>query len=145
MQGKSNKERRIFIDTNVLIGYYRGIKHDVSAMKFLLKLQDYECYTSVLAIAQAISTCQGSKKNKEAKCTVASFMKSLMGKIKVIGLTDKDILDAMELPTNDLEDNIQYVIGSKLSCYYYITNNIKDYKFNNISPISPKKIYKIGI
>ncbi len=68
-----------------------------------------------------------------------------MGKVKVIGLTDKDILDAMELPTNDLEDNIQYVVGSKLSCYYYITNNIKDYKFNNIAPISPKKIYRIGI
>lgn len=145
MQEKSNKERRIFIDTNVLVGFYRGIKHDVAAMKFLFKLKDYECYTSALAVAQTISTCQGNKKKKGAKEDIAAFVKSLIGKVKIIGSTDKDIEAALDLPTNDLEDNIQYIVGSKLSCYYYITNNIKDYKFNNISPILPKKIYKIGI
>jgi hypothetical protein len=31
-----NKERRIFIDTNVLIGFYHGIKKDVEAMNYLL-------------------------------------------------------------------------------------------------------------
>ncbi|MBO5974984.1 MAG: type II toxin-antitoxin system VapC family toxin [Paludibacteraceae bacterium] len=140
-----NKERRIFIDTNVLIGFYHGIKKDVEAMNYLLKLKNYECYTSALAIAQTISTCQGSKKRKIAKDAIIQFIKQLMGKINVIGFTDKDILNAMNLPTNDIEDNIQYVIGSKLSCYYYITNNIKDYKFNNISPILPKNVRTINV
>lgn len=144
-QNRANKERRIFIDTNVLIGYYRGLKHDVAAMKYLLKLKDYECYTSALAIAQTISTCQGRKKGKISKDTIVRFVKPLMGKIQIIGFSDKDISSALEMQTNDLEDNMQYVIGSKLSCYYYITNNVKDYKFNNISPVLPQNVRTINV
>lgn len=139
-----NKERRIFIDTNVLIGYFRGQKQDVTAMEHLFRLRDYECYTSVLAIAQTISTCQGSKKAKMDKSKIMSFIKLLSHRVHFIGFTDKDIDSAFDMPGNDVEDNIQYVIGSKLQCYYYVTHNIKDYKFNNISPVLPGNARTIG-
>lgn len=144
MSDRANRERRIFIDTNILIGSFRQQKHDVAALKYLLKLKDYECFTSALAIAQTISICQGKRKSKVSKDDIITFIKPLMTKIKVIGYTDKDIEAAFSLPSNDLEDNIQYVIGSKLGCYYYITNNVKDYKFNNISPILPQNVRTIS-
>lgn len=144
MSNKANRERRIFIDTNVLVGYYRNQKRDVAALKYILKLKDYECYTSALAIAQTISTCQGKRKSKISKDIIIAFIKPLIAKIKVIGYIDKDIEAAFDLPSNDLEDNIQYIIGSKLGCYYYITNNIKDYKFNNISPVLPQNVRTIS-
>ena len=127
-----NKERRVFIDTNVLVGYFRGQKNDVFAMEYLFHLKDFELYTSVLAVAQTISVCQGRKGSKHPKDEVIRFVRSMAKKVKLIGFADKDIEQAFAIPMNDLEDNIQYTLGSKLKCYYYVTNNVKDFKFNSI-------------
>lgn len=145
MSGKPyNKERRIFIDTNVLVGCYRGQKNDVFAMDYLFRLKDYELYTSVLAIAQTISFCQGRKMSKQPKDEIIRFVRSVTRKVKLIGFADKDVEQAFALPMNDLEDNIQYILGSKLKCYYYVTNNVKDFNFNSVSTILPKNVRTIG-
>lgn len=64
MNSMNKKFRRIYIDTNVLIGYFRNVKADVAAMEYMFKLRDYELYTSTLAISQTISTLQGKRKDK---------------------------------------------------------------------------------
>lgn len=144
MSGKTlNKERRVYIDTNVLINYYRGLQEDTKAMEMLFKMRDCELYASVLTIAQTISTLQGNKQIKASRESVVTFVRKLANKIHFIGFTDKDIEAAFVLENSDLEDNLQYVIGSKLKCYYYVTNNVKDYKYNAISAITPSHVYTI--
>ncbi len=44
----------------------------------------------------------------------------------------------------NLDPCVKAVIGSKMSCYYYVTENTKDYKYNSIHAISPSNIFTIG-
>jgi hypothetical protein len=42
----------IFVDTNVLIGWWVGNKDDVNCIKYLFSLRGKRLYTSALSIAQ---------------------------------------------------------------------------------------------
>ncbi len=138
------KYRRIYIDTNVLIGNFRGIKTDVQAMDFLFKMQDFELYTSTLAISQTISTLQGKKKDKSYRQQIVNYIKRLKHKIKIVGFSEKDIDTALELEGVDIEDNIQFVLGKKMGCYTYITNNIKDFRYSTIVVVDPRFVKGIS-
>ena len=140
---KLNKLRRIYIDTNVLVGCFRGIKADVEAINYLFKLRDNELYTSVLAISQTISTLQGKKKNLEYRQKIVDYVNLLMHRMKIIGMVDTDIKTAFDIENVDIEDNIQLALGAKEHCYIYVTNNVKDFKYNNIYAVKPKQIRTI--
>lgn len=144
MSGKPlNKERRVYIDTNVLIDYYRGMPAETKAIEQLFRMRDYELFSSVLTAAQVIATLQG-KKMKVPRDKVIAFVRKLANKIRFIGVADTDIEAAFALENNDLEDNLHYVIGTKYKCYYYVTNNVKDYHYNAISAVKPAHVYTIG-
>ncbi len=143
MKTSTKKLRRIYIDTNVLVGCFRGVKADVEAMKFMFQLNDNELYTSSLAIAQTISTLQGRKKDLQHRKQIIDYINHLMHHIKIIGFSEADIKVALTMSHVDIEDNIQFVLGAKQHCYIYITNNIKDFKYNNVYVESPKYIRNI--
>lgn len=143
MKSIEKKFRRIYIDTNVLIGYFRQAKADVMAMEYMFKLRDYELYTSALAISQTISTLQGKRKDREFRLEIIRFIKKLMHKVNVIGMAQKDIEEALGMENVDLEDNIQFVLGKKYDCYTYVTNNIKDFTYNTVFVVAPKDIRTI--
>ena len=139
----NKKFRRIYIDTNVLIGYFRNVKADVAAMEYMFKLRDYELYTSTLAISQTISTLQGKRKDKAYWQEIIDFIKRLTHKVKLIGFASGDIDEALAMDNVDLEDNIQFVLGQKMSCYTYVTNNIKDFRYNTVVVVEPAYIRSI--
>lgn len=143
MNSANKKFRRIYIDTNVLVGYFRNVKADVLAMEYMFKLRDYELYTSTLAISQAISTLQGKRKDKAYRQEIIDFIKRLTHKVKLIGFASGDIDEALAMDNIDLEDNIQFVLGQKMSCYTYVTNNIKDFRYNTVAVVEPAYIRSI--
>ena len=143
MNSANKKFRRIYIDTNVLVGYFRNVKADVLAMEYMFKLRDYELYTSTLAISQTISTLQGKRKDKAYRQEIIDFIKRLTHKVKLIGFASGDIDEALAMDNIDLEDNIQFVLGQKMSCYTYVTNNIKDFRYNTIAVVEPAYIRSI--
>ena len=143
MNSVNKKFRRIYIDTNVLIGYFRNVKADVLAMEYMFKLRDYELYTSTLAISQTLSTLQGKRKDKAYRQQIIEFIKRLTHKVKLIGFASGDIEEALTMDNVDLEDNIQFVLGQKMSCYTYVTNNIKDFRYNTVAVVEPAYIRSI--
>ena len=143
MNSAKKKFRRIYIDTNVLVGYFRNVKADVLAMEYMFKLRDYELYTSTLAISQTISTLQGKRKDKAYRQEIIDFIKRLTHKVKLIGFASGDIDEALAMDNIDLEDNIQFVLGQKMSCYTYVTNNIKDFRYNTVAVVEPAYIRSI--
>lgn len=143
MNSANKKFRRIYIDTNVLIGYFHNVKADVLAMEYMFKLRDYELYTSTLAISQTISTLQGKRKDKAYRQEIIDFIKRLTHKVKLIGFASGDIDEALAMDNIDLEDNIQFVLGQKMSCYTYVTNNIKDFRYNTVAVVEPAYIRSI--
>lgn len=143
MRTDTKLKRRLYIDTNVLIGCFRNQKADVQAMDYMFKLKDFELYTSTLAVSQTISTLQGRRKDPIFRKQIIDFVNGLMHKIHVVGLSATDISAALELPNIDIEDNIQFIVGEKQRCYIYVTNNQKDFKYNNASIVSPRYIRSI--
>ncbi len=145
MSSVDKRFRRIYIDTNVFVGCFRQRKVDVNALEYLFKLKNYELYTSTLAISQTISILQGKSKDHVFCSNIKTFVERVMHKVKVIGFSASDIEKALSLTTIDMEDNIQFVLGEKMSCYTYVTNNIKDFRYNNIEVVEPAHIRNISI
>ncbi len=147
MSQKTNSNN-IFVDTNILIGYYTNQKQDVEALNYLYSLKGKKLFVSSLSILQLVAFFQNKKlTSKIANNLKIKSRKDLIEAIKliqhrfhVLSCSNEDITEAIRLETPDVEDNVQYVIGGKMKCFYYITNNIKDYQFININAISPTNI-----
>ena len=134
-------ENHIFLDTNVLIGAYSGCQADKKCLQYLYSLTGKKLYISTLSIAQLVSVFQKKQTNFQIK----KIVKDLITKFTLIGFSDKDVEKSLELEGTDMEDNIQYVISKKFNCFYFITNNKKDYvNFFNIEVIIPQKISTIA-
>ena len=122
----------IFVDTNVLIGAFSDMQNDKECLKYLYSLTGKRLYTSSLSIAQLVSVFQKKKTNQEIKNIVNDIMK----KFTILSFTKADIEEALKSNNSDIEDAIQYVISQKFKCYYFITNNTKDYnKYVNLRPL----------
>jgi len=131
----------IFVDTNVLIGAFMDIDPDKRCLHYLYSLKGKKLYTSSLSIAQLVSVLQKSKQNAEIK----QIVKNIIQKFTILGFIEKDIENSLELDTADMEDNIQFIISQKASCFYFITNNTKDYnKFLTINTLKPIQIRTIS-
>jgi predicted nucleic acid-binding protein len=134
-------ENHIFVDTNVLIGAYSDNERDKKCLQYLFSLKGKMLYISTLSIAQLVSVFQKKRSNDEIK----NVVRQLLAKFTLISFTSKDIEQSLCLGTADMEDNIQYVISSKFHCFYFITNNRKDYVyFSNIEALTPKEIRNIN-
>ena len=131
----------IFVDTNVLIGYWSGIDDDCRCIKYLFTLRGKRLYTSSLSIAQFVSVFQKAKPNAEIRKAV----NELTAKFNILSFTEKDIADSLEITGLDMEDNIQYVISRKGKCFHFVTNNKKDYtNLTNINVVKPSQIRQIN-
>lgn len=131
----------IFVDTNVLIGWWRGVKEDSDCLKYLFSLRGKRLYISSLSIAQFVSVFQKTKPNEEIRKAV----NALLAKFNIISFTEKDIVTSLDVANLDMEDNIQYVISGKAKCFHFVTNNKKDYdKLTNINVVIPSKIRRIN-
>ncbi|GHT54059.1 hypothetical protein FACS189451_00960 [Bacteroidia bacterium] len=130
----------IFVDTNILIGAYSGHEIDRNCLQYLFSLTGKRLFISSLSIAQFVSVFQKSRVNADIKQAVNYYI----GKFNVIDFSLKDISHALTFDIADVEDSIQYVISSKFSCFYFVTNNIKDYtKFMDLDVVNSLKIRKI--
>ena len=136
---KSNKNH-IFLDTNVLIGAYLGKELDKKCLQYLFSLTGKKLYISTLSIAQLVSVFQKKQTNQQIK----KIVENLMTKFTLIGFSDKDVAFSLNFEDTDMEDNIQYVISRKFNCFYFITNNRKDYvNFFNIEVLKPNEVRNI--
>lgn len=132
-------DNNIFIDTNVLIGYWINRKEDVDCLKYLFSLKGKKLYTSALSIAQIVSVFQKKIGNENIK----KLIRNIIAKFYIVSFTENDIEKSLLAEAIDIEDNIQYVISCKVKCFHFITNNTKDYNsFLNINVIKPINVRK---
>ena len=134
---------RIFIDANVLIGSFRGINKDVQAIEYLRKLPQVRLFTSSLAIAQLMATCQ-LKGDNERRQLLIKYINAILKDFSVISCSATDIEKAMSLEQPDMEDNLQYIMGERMKCTHYVTNNKRDFIFANVTVIPSAKIRLVG-
>ena len=98
-------------------------------------------FLSSLSIAQFVATFQRRKVDDKE---IRKYVKFLLAKFNIINFTENDINESLSYVDGDMEDAIQFVLGKKVRCFYYVTNNTKDYnKIKNIKVISSKKVRNI--
>ena len=138
------KKRRIYIDTNVFIGYFSEREDDVKVLRYLFSLRNYELYTSTLALSQIISTLQKRHRDLEYRKRIIDFIYKIRQKMQtIIPLNNADIDTALQMDNVDIEDNIHFVLGSKYKCFFYITNNTKDFNYSNVYVLKPKYTIRV--
>jgi predicted nucleic acid-binding protein len=141
-------QNNIFIDTNVLINdfFYRVKNKQVSkpahlAIQYLKSKPKVNLFIASFSVIQLISTLD---KAKTPKLEIASEVKRILSRYKLIDLTAKDIEKALTVEYKDTEDAIQYTLCRKARCLYIVTDNVKDFKiFDLVTTIKPKSIRNI--
>ena len=139
-QNPKPNPNHIFIDTNIIIGaYLSNNKEDNDCLDYLFKIgnRGVTLFISSLSLAQFISMSQ--KKKALERSALKSKIDYLSKKCTIIDFLHTDIPKAFDYNNEDIEDNIQYVIGIKRRCQYFITNNKKDYSVFNIFAVNSKE------
>ena len=131
-------ENHIFVDTNVLVGAFSGRETDRNCLDYLTSLKGKRLFVSALSMAQLVSVFQKKKDNAEIRSIVEWVMAK---RFNIISFTEADLRESLKETGADIEDNIQHVIGKKLKCMIFVTNNVKDYRrFPDIDVIRPDSI-----
>jgi len=126
----------IFVDTNVLNGYYLNITADVECLKYLYSLKGKRLFISSLTIGQFVAFFQKRLTNDKVK----EIIRYLSTKFTIVEFGEQDVQKSLTFPYSDLEDTIQYVIGTKMNCYYFVTNDKGFSTFMNIKAVKPAQI-----
>ena len=140
---KNTDVGNIFVDTNIIVGAFAGLKKDQDCLDYLFSstIDRKRLFLSSLSIAQFVATFQRRKIDDKE---IRKHVKYLLAKFNIINFTENDINESLDFKDGDMEDAIQFVLGKKMRCFYYVTNNTKDYnKIKNIKVINSRKVRNI--
>ena len=129
----------IFVDTNILNGFYLNKIADVECLKYLFSLKGKKLFISSLSIGQLVAFFHKKFTNDKMK----DIIHYLFTKFTIIEFNEQDIQKSLIYDYSDLEDTIQYVIGTKMKCFYFITNDKHFTTFRNIKALKSSEIRSI--
>ena len=135
----TSNRNNIFVDTNVLNGFYLERTADVECLKYLFSLKGKKLFISSLSIGQLVAFFHKKFENEQ----IRKIVRYLLTKFTIIEFNEQDIEKTLFYDYSDLEDTIQYVIGTKMKCFYFVTNDKHFRIFRNISVLKPSEIRKI--
>ena len=135
----TSNPNHIFVDTNILNGFYLNKAADVECLRYLYSLKEKKLFISSLSVGQLVAFFHKKLANDKIKETV----RYLFTKFTVIEFNEQDIQESLLYDFQDLEDTIQYVVGKKMKCYYFVTNDKYFTAFRNISVLKSSEVRKI--
>jgi predicted nucleic acid-binding protein len=132
-------KNHIFLDTNVLNGAYLNKAADVECLKYLFSLKGKKLFISSLSIGQFVAFFHKKFTNDKIK----DILHYLFTKFTVIEFNEQDIQKSLLYDYTDMEDTIQYVIGTKMKCFFFVSNDKHFSAFRNIRALKPSEIRSI--
>jgi predicted nucleic acid-binding protein len=118
---------KIFIDTNIFLDLIlKREKYNEALMIFdAVEQQLYEAVILDITILNIDYIAKRQIKD------IKEFLTLINNTFKVVGGSNKSILDALKINNNDLEDNLQYISAKDMKCDLIITND-KNFYSNKI-------------
>ena len=131
---------KLFLDTNILIDYTLERQGELIEIEKIFNLAEnskIELYVSESVLATTIYYLQKNKLN-------TLFIIRELSKVLHFLVFKKDILFYSLEQFNDVEDGLLYFIASNANMQYFITRNLKDFKFTSpaLPVLSPSKYLK---
>lgn len=129
---------KIFIDSDIILDVVLNREPHVEFSQLILALAEnnrVKGYTSSLIIANCFYIIESKFSKSKAK----SIIQTLIAFIKVLPVSEKEIVGSLNSKFNDFEDGVQYFVSSNNRIKTIITRNIRDYKFADCVVYSPKE------
>lgn len=125
--------KRIFLDTNFIIDYLVRDDYAESAEILLANGRKCKCqfFISYLTVANFAYIMR-----KAPAETLRSLIRRICESFTVIQNNRQQILNALEVPTSDFEDCLQYQAAIEAECDCIITRNGKDFSFSELPVMS---------
>lgn len=135
--------KRVFFDTNFLMdllvreGDFKNIAEQVLALCVRLNLELYVSFLSIANFAYVV--------RKYDTVRIREYIRLLCSMFSIISNTERHILDAIDIQTRDYEDALQYETALSQNCDCIITRNNKDFKFSELTVLTPDEfLIKFG-
>jgi hypothetical protein len=123
----------------VLNGFYLSKAADVECLKYLFSLKGKRLFVSSLSIGQLVAFFH----KKFAHSKVKEIVRYLITKFTIIEFNGQDIQKSLLYDYSDMGETIQYVAGTKLKWFYFVTNDKHFTAFRNISVLKSSEVRKI--
>lgn len=114
---------KIFIDTNIFLDLL--LKRDASeeALEIFNSISSGEFEAVILDITILNIDYVAKKQTKD----IRSFLHLINENFEIVGATNSQIKQALELENSDLEDNLQYISALENSCDLIVSNDANFY------------------
>jgi len=110
---------KVFVDTNIFLDLILKREGYDNALLILNAIEKRIFSGAILDITLLNIDYIANKQVKN----IREFLALVNSLFEVIGATNKIFDDALNLPNNDLEDNVQYLAAKALACDVIITND----------------------
>ena len=110
---------KLFLDTNIFLDllFKRAGSEQAERIFQLIQGQLYKGFVADITLLNIDYIARKQSRN------VRQFLYFVEQSFVVLGAENRDILAALELDNDDLEDNVQFVLAKKSSCSLIISND----------------------
>lgn len=131
---------KLLIDTNIILDVLLKREPFCEPAVGVLNLSqrnDIQEYISASAVTDIYYIAYKQLKDR---ALVKSLLKRLLTVVSVAAVSERDVLNALELPWPDFEDSVQYSVALLGEMDGIVTRNLNDYQDANLRIWSPEQL-----
>lgn len=129
--------KRVFLDTNIMLDLAAQREHYDEAISILHGAYEdkFQICASVLSYANIAYILRKLPKDR-----LYRLLDLLREDIPMVAISPADVNYAIDHPTRDFEDTLQYFCAKTAGCDTIVTSNTKDFsEFHDISILTPEQ------
>ena len=130
---------RVFIDTNILIDWYRAERPGNTLAKTILSVAGTDAYDIYISTQSIVDSAYSLKKLGVKLQQFSDSLRHLRAVAHIVGIDELDLSWALEHDSGDFEDDIQYACAYNNVCDYFITRD-KALLLRSEDPLCPMTV-----
>ena len=135
---------KLFLDANVLIDFMsERLPHYLEAATIFTLAVEHKCTIAVSSLSMVTSNyicCDRCNMPLSDWKKKVNIMKSF---VEVCPVDSEDIFLSCDSDWSDYEDNVQYEVAKRYSCYVIVTRNPRDFIKSDIPVLTPDEVIEI--
>lgn len=133
---------KLLIDTNVVLDVLLNREPFCNEAAKVLNLSDRAEVKEYISASAITDIYYIAYRQLRDKTIVRNMIKTLLSIVSIACVTEREIVEALELEWADFEDSVQYAVASLNEMDGIVTRNAADYKRAELSVWSPEQIVK---
>lgn len=133
---------KLLIDTNVVLDVLLDREPFCNEAAKVLNLSDRAEVKEYISASAITDIYYIAYRQLRDKTIVRNMIKTLLSIVSIACVTEREIVEALELEWADFEDSVQYAVASLNEMDGIVTRNAADYKRAELSVWSPEQIVK---